>query len=92
MGNQYEDFVWCISASVVRGTADSEVEGEMKGHWEFIFATIMCTLLVLGILSIVGYIVYFGYKMLSNNPVIGCVIMISPLIFIICAFQVGEYF
>ena len=68
------------------------IGAETTGFWFYIFVTMVVTLLTLGVLSIVGYIAYFGYRMLGNNPVIGSIIMISPLIFIICAFQVGEYF
>lgn len=64
----------------------------MKDFWPYIFATVAVTLLVLAMLSIVGGIVYFGYKMLGEHPVIGSIIIISPLIFVICAFETGEYF
>lgn len=70
----------------------AHIEDKPTNFLFYIFVTIVVTLLVLGALLIIGYIVYFGYKMLDTNPVMGGVIMISPLIFIICAFQIGEYF
>ncbi len=71
---------------------NARIEDKWTNFLFYIFVTIVVTLLVLGALSIIGYIVYFGYKMLDTHPVMGGVIMISPLIFIICAFQIGEYF
>lgn len=70
----------------------THIKNKTTSFWFYIFVTTVVTLLALGVLSIIGYIVYFGYKMLDNNPVIGSIIMISPLILIICAAQVGEYF
>ncbi len=54
--------------------------------------TILITLMVMIVLFVIISIVMFGFKMLKHNFTLGIAIMVSPLVFVIVAFEVGEYF
>lgn len=58
----------------------------------FLLGTLVITILVLLSFFIIGSIVYFGYKLLDINIILGIVVMMPPLILIIVSFEVGEYF
>lgn len=68
------------------------MDNNEKERVGYLAMTILATLIVLIVLFVIISIVMLGFKMLRYNFALGIAIMVSPLVFIIAAFEVGEYF